>query len=280
MRSYRSALTYWSTWLQQRYGPALGDAPLPTTVALLVLLNHLVRPLPDGSWVQLPRSIDAPLVAAWVQAKSEPLAFNAVSHRLAVLGKWHRINGWVSPTEVAALKSLLREARKAQSRQGVILRKKTALVIEPLQAPLTTCSDACAGAAIAPCSCWPGVEAAVLRGSGLAGHGCATTGCRHLAVCLGHPKNRLGRVARSRCADWRRKPSPLGSKQHRLLKGRCSNSCTKEVRPVPRRCLHTKWRESSSASASWQGFRGIGPRTFCARDFSPRQDARACRSAT
>jgi len=29
LRSYRSALAYWSAWLQLRYGQALGDAALP-----------------------------------------------------------------------------------------------------------------------------------------------------------------------------------------------------------------------------------------------------------
>jgi hypothetical protein len=139
VRSYRGALTYWSAWLQLRYGQALGDAPLPPAVAIQFVLDHLARPLEDGSWAHLlPPGIDAALVTARVKAKMGPLAFNTVSHRLAVLGKWHRINGWDSPTEASALKSLLREARKAQSRQGVSVRKKTALVLEPLQALLTT----------------------------------------------------------------------------------------------------------------------------------------------
>lgn len=146
VRSYRGALTYWSAWLQLRYGQALGDAPLPPAVAIQFVLDHLARPLEDGSWAHLlPPGIDAALVTARVKAKMGPLAFNTVSHRLAVLGKWHRINGWDSPTEASALKSLLREARKAQSRQGVSVRKKTALVLEPLQALLTTCDDGVRG---------------------------------------------------------------------------------------------------------------------------------------
>lgn len=146
VRSYRSALAYWSAWLQLRYGQVLGDAPLPATVAVQFVLDHLTRPLADGSWAHLlPPSIDAALVAARVKAKAGPLAFNTVSHRLAVLGKWHRLNEWDSPTEAPALKSLLREARKAQSRQGVNVRKKTAIVLEPLQALLATCDDGVRG---------------------------------------------------------------------------------------------------------------------------------------
>jgi integrase len=146
VRSYRSALTYWSAWLQLRYGQVLGDAPLPIAVAIQFVLDHLARPLADGSWAHLlPPSIDAALVAARIKAKLGPLAFNTVSHRLAVLGKWHRINEWDSPCEAAALKTLLREARKAQSRQGVSVRKKTAIVLEPLQALLATCDDGVRG---------------------------------------------------------------------------------------------------------------------------------------
>jgi integrase len=146
VRSYRSALAYWSAWLQLRYGQILGDAPLPTTVAVQFVLDHLARPLADGSWVHLlPPPIDAALVAARIKAKVGPLAFNTVSHRLAVLGKWHRLNEWDSPTETSALKTLLREARKAQSRQGVNVRKKTAIVLEPLQALLATCDDGMRG---------------------------------------------------------------------------------------------------------------------------------------
>lgn len=146
VRSYRSALAYWSAWLQLRYGQALGAAALPSTVAVQFVVDHLARPTADGGWVHLlPPTIDAALVAARVKAKLGPLAYNTVSHRLAVLGKWHRINGWNSPTEAAALKTLLREARKAQSRQGVSVRKKTAIVLEPLQALLATCTDGVRG---------------------------------------------------------------------------------------------------------------------------------------
>ncbi|WP_448090315.1 tyrosine-type recombinase/integrase [Pseudomonas azerbaijanoccidentalis] len=146
IRSYRSALAYWSAWLQLRYGQALGDMPLPATVAVQFVLDHLARPLADGSWAHLlPPSIDAALVAARIKAKLGPLAFNTVSHRLAVLGKWHRINEWDSPTEASALKTLLREARKAQTRQGVAVRKKSAMVLEPLQALLATCDDGVRG---------------------------------------------------------------------------------------------------------------------------------------
>jgi integrase len=146
VRSYRSALTYWSAWLQLRYGQALGDAPLPATVALQFILDHLARPLEDNTWTHLlPLPIDTALVSAGIKAKPGPLAYNTVSHRLSVLSKWHQLNGWSSPTEAAPVKTLLREARKAQSRQGLQVRKKTAIVLEPLQALLATCTDGVRG---------------------------------------------------------------------------------------------------------------------------------------
>ena len=146
MRSYRSALTYWSAWLRLRYAAALGDAPLPPAVVIQFIVDHLARPLENGAWEHLlPATIDAKLVAARVKAKPGPLTYNTVNHRLAVLSKWHRLNNWDSPVESLAVKTLLRDARKAQSRHGVAVRKKTAVVIGPLQALLSTCTDGVRG---------------------------------------------------------------------------------------------------------------------------------------
>lgn len=146
VRSYRSALAYWSAWLRLRYGRALGDGALPETVAIQFILDHLARPIEGGSWSHLlPRSMDVALVTARVKSKPGALAFNTVSHRLSVLSKWHDVNNWPSPTRSVAVKTLLREARKAQSRQGVEVRKKTAMVLEPLQAMLATCTDGVRG---------------------------------------------------------------------------------------------------------------------------------------
>jgi integrase len=115
-------------------------------VAIQFVLDHLARPLADDGWSHmLPPAIDQALVGAGVKARLGALACNTVNHRLAVLGKWHRLKGWESPTEASALKTLLRDARKAQSRHGVMVRKKTAVVIEPLQAMLATCTDGVRG---------------------------------------------------------------------------------------------------------------------------------------
>jgi integrase len=146
VRSYRSALAYWSGWLQGRFGAALGAAPLPAAVAVQFVLDHLARPTEDGAWAHaLPPALDAALVAAGIKGHPGPLAYGTVCQRLAVLATWHRVHGWDSPTEFAAVKTLLRQARKAQARRGVTVRKKTAVVSEPLQALLTTCTDGVRG---------------------------------------------------------------------------------------------------------------------------------------
>ncbi|EPX9618193.1 site-specific integrase [Pseudomonas aeruginosa] len=145
VRSYRSALAYWTGWLQLRYRRHLEDGPLPEAVAVQFLLDHLARP-DAGGWVHLlPAVIDTALIDAGIKSKLGALRYNTVRHRLAVLAKWHELKGWASPTESAAVKTLLREARKAQARQGVSVRKKTAAVREPLEAMLATCSDGVRG---------------------------------------------------------------------------------------------------------------------------------------
>ena len=146
VRSYTSALTYWAAWLQGRYGARLGDEPLPAAVAMQFLVDHLARPTEAGAWTHaLPAALDASLVAASVKQRLGPLAFTTVTHRLAVLASWHRVRGWDAPTDTAAVRTLLRQARKAQVRHGVHLRQKTAVTVEPLQALLATCSDGLRG---------------------------------------------------------------------------------------------------------------------------------------
>lgn len=146
VRSYRSALNYLSAWLQLRYARALGDGPLTPESAVQFILDHLARPDGSGAWSHLlPADMDAALVASGAKGKLGPLAFNTVTHRLAVLAKWHQINAWENPCDHSSVRTLLREARKAQARQGVSVRKKTAIVLEPMQAMLATCTDGIRG---------------------------------------------------------------------------------------------------------------------------------------
>jgi len=145
VRSYRSALAYWVGWLQLRYHRHLEDGALPEAVAVQFIVDHLARPA-EGAWQHLlPPALDAALVDTGIKAKPGPLSYNTVRHRLAVLAKWHGLKNWSSPTESAAVKTLLRDARKAQARQGISVRKKTAAVREPLEAMLDTCTDGVRG---------------------------------------------------------------------------------------------------------------------------------------
>ncbi|KJZ39889.1 MULTISPECIES: site-specific integrase [Pseudomonas] len=146
VRSYRSALAYWEAWLHLRYDRALGDGALPAPVVVQFIVDHLARPTPDGTWHHLlPPNIDLALCQTRVKGKPGPLAFNTVSHRLAVLAKWHKLQHWDNPCAASAVVTLLREAGKAQVRQGVGVRKKTAMTREPLQAMLATCTDGLRG---------------------------------------------------------------------------------------------------------------------------------------
>jgi integrase len=146
VRSYRSALAYWQAWLQLRYGRALGDGALPVPVVVQFIVDHLARPTAEGTWHQLlPPAIDRALCTAKIKGKPGPLAFNTVRHRLAVLAKWHQLKQWDNPCAAPAVSTLLREAGKAQFRQGLTVRKKTAITREPLQALLATCTDGLRG---------------------------------------------------------------------------------------------------------------------------------------
>jgi len=123
----------------------LEAGPLADTVAVQFILDHLARPT-DGNWTHLlPPALDAALVDAGVKGKLGALSYSTVRHRLAVLAKWHDLNNWPSPTEMASVKTLLRDAGKAQVRQGVSVRKKTAVMREPLEAMLATCTDGVRG---------------------------------------------------------------------------------------------------------------------------------------
>ena len=145
VQSYASALRYWAAWYALRYGRRLQSPPLPPAVVAQFVLDHLERRSKGTLRQELPPAIDARLVACGAKARPGPLKYATVSHRLAVLAKWHRLRGGESPTDDPKVKTLLARARKAQARRGVTVRKKTALVAEPLQALLATCTDGLRG---------------------------------------------------------------------------------------------------------------------------------------
>lgn len=144
-RSYASALRYWAAWYALRYGQAFGDAPVSVAVASQFIVDHLERKTAQGLQHELPAALDARLVELGAKAQRGSLAYATVAHRLAVLAKWHRLHDWEPPGDDHRIKTLMAKARRAQAKRGVTVRKKTALVAEPLQAMLATCTDGVRG---------------------------------------------------------------------------------------------------------------------------------------
>lgn len=144
-RSYASALRYWAIWFSLRYGAAFGDAPVSVAVANQFIVDHLERKTTKGLQHELPDDVDARMVALGAKGALGTLSYATVAHRLAVLAKWHRLHDWDPPSDDHRIKMLMAKARRAQAKRGVFVRKKTALVAEPLQAMLATCTDGMRG---------------------------------------------------------------------------------------------------------------------------------------
>lgn len=144
-RSYASAMRYWAAWYALRYGGSVHAQPVPVTVVNQFVIDHLERRVGGGLRHELPADLDARLVALGAKKTLGPLSAATVGHRLAVLAKWHRLQQWESPTDDHRIKTLVAKARRAQAKRGVVTRKKTAAVAEPLQAMLDTCTDGLRG---------------------------------------------------------------------------------------------------------------------------------------
>ena len=144
-RSYASAMRYWAAWYALRYGGSVHAQPMPVTVVNQFVIDHLARRVGAGLRHELPADVDAQLVALGAKKTLGPLSSATVGHRLAVLAKWHRLQQWESPTDDHRIKTLVAKARRAQAKRGVVTRKKTAAVAEPLQAMLDTCTDGLRG---------------------------------------------------------------------------------------------------------------------------------------
>lgn len=170
---------------------------MSAAVAAQFVIDHVAPPTADGKWVHLLlASIDAGFIRAKVKAKPGAWAYNIVCHR-------HRLNSWDSPTDALALKSLLREARKAQSRQGLSMRKKTPSCLNLYKHSWSPAPMLFAASVTAPSSYRPG--AAV--NDGVQGGICKLalsppTGYRHLAVYAGRHQKRYPRDSTRKTATW------------------------------------------------------------------------------
>lgn len=144
VRSYRSALRYWCAWAQARYGQPLA-LPVAVPTVLQFLVDHLARGPIDQPVCELPAAIDQLLVESDFKRQAGPLKMNTVVHRLAVLSKLHQLRRQPNPCEDPQVRQLLSSAKRAASKRGEIVTKKTAATREPLEAMLATCDDSLKG---------------------------------------------------------------------------------------------------------------------------------------
>jgi integrase len=138
-RSYQSALRYWLSWHEIRFGRAMS---LPMAVATVVqfVLDHVGSRETDGSVRPLmPQAVRDALVQRGYGADAPRL--NTVLHRLRVLAALHRLQGFENPCEQPAVRQLLQRTRRATARRGERPEPKPALTREPLETLLDTCDD-------------------------------------------------------------------------------------------------------------------------------------------
>lgn len=143
-RSYRSALRYWSAWAQARYGNALA-LPVPTTLVVQFIVDHVARGPRGAPTSELPPDIDQLLVKSGFKGARGPLKMNTVQHRISVLSKLHQLRKQPNPCEDPQIRHLLSQARRATAKRGETVTKKTAATREPLEAMLATCDDSLEG---------------------------------------------------------------------------------------------------------------------------------------
>lgn len=144
VRSYRSAMRYWCAWGQVRFRQPLS---LPVSAAMVIqfIVDHLARGAVDQPVCELPPAIDALLVESGFKKSPGPLKLSSILHRLAVLSQLHQLRRQPNPCEDPQVRHLLSRARRAASKRGETVTKKTAATREPLEAMLATCDDSLEG---------------------------------------------------------------------------------------------------------------------------------------
>lgn len=144
MLSYASALRYWCAWFHARYARSL-TLPVSTAVVVQFIVDHLARGSANKPVCELPADIDALLVESRFKGHLGPLKMSTVVHRAAVLSKLHQLRHFTNPCEDAQVRHLLARAKRAASKRGETVTKKTAATREPLEAMLRTCDDSLEG---------------------------------------------------------------------------------------------------------------------------------------
>jgi integrase len=217
-----------------------------------------------------------------VKARPGALSINTVEQRLAVLASWHRLQGWPSPTESSALKALVNSARKAQVRAGTVVRKKTAVVAEPLAAMLSTCTDGLRGTRDRALLLlgWSGGGRRRSELVGLQGEDLRQLDPATWLYRLGNAKTDSAGLKREKpCVRRPLLPCRRGSTKARSPLARCFAACIGAAMLAGLRSAPTTWRAWSSAARDWQGCQAIGAATAYAPATRPKPDARAYRWA-
>jgi integrase len=142
--SYRAALRYWAAWYLLRYGANIA-LPVPATVVLQFIVDHVARQTDEGLVSELPSSVDAALVDQGFKARLGVPALNTVTHRVAVLSKIHALHNQPNPCRDPAVRELLSKTRRGHAQRGTLPSPKAALTRDLLESLLATCDDTLRG---------------------------------------------------------------------------------------------------------------------------------------
>jgi integrase len=145
VRSYQTALRYWSGWFWLRYHRPIA---LPVSEATVVqfIVDHAQRSSGAGEvTTELPAELDAELVRAGFKAALGAPALATLQHRISVLSKVHQLQSAPNPCESASVRELLARTRRAYAKRGVKPKKQAAATKDVLEALLETCDDSLAG---------------------------------------------------------------------------------------------------------------------------------------
>lgn len=152
-RSYVGAARYWEAWHLARFDGKPLPFPVPASVVLKFLADHLLAPVgakgEGGDQAelacQLPPEVDEALVASLSKGKLGPLTLGTVTHRLAVLSKTHRAAGMANPCTDPRVQGALSDFRRAYAARDVKPHKQAPLTREPFLALLATCDKSLRG---------------------------------------------------------------------------------------------------------------------------------------
>jgi len=144
IRSYQTALRYWSAWFGLRYRQPIA-LPVSTAVVLQFIVDHAQRKAAEGLVCEMPLAIDRALVGGGFKAALGPPALATLVHRVSVLSTVHQLRSVRNPCHDPKVRELLAKTRRAYSKRGVVQDKKPALTKVPLEALLATCDNSFRG---------------------------------------------------------------------------------------------------------------------------------------